>query len=296
MIVICIPVAQVAHSQFEVQVTVIPDRLNVRQGASFDAVTLGAYTRGEVLRITGWDGTVWVFAIPGPGGTDNLTGWVHWDYVDFPAGFDVGTLPIINATGSVGTDSGASGAGGDVASSDAGEVAVPIGTAPGIPSGVIPRVGGRAREIFLAGQAHGNRANAFAKVGDSITDMPMFLYPIAGGQYNLGEYTTLQSVIGQFSGSFGRVSAAAHGGWTTYDLLDPAKNFQGFCNAGESPLMCEYRVHKPAVALIMIGTNDAEFGVTAGAYRANLETIIQMSIDMGVIPVLSTIPDNVRDM
>ncbi len=396
-IILAIPVAGQVHSQTEVLATVIPDRLNVRERPSVDAVTLGAYARGMVLRITGWDGTVWVFAIPAQSDSTSLTGWVHWDYVDFPAGFDVATLPIIDAVG-------LGGAGGEVDAADvehpaaSGEVparapaegqiagltldavnfrigpstsarvirtlaggmtviltgrtadgawvralvenqvesqegwlyatlvqiqgdanglpvmdsgvatspdepegsstspALPAGTAPGIPSGVIPGIGGQARDIFLAGQARGNRPNAFSKVGDSITDMPMFLYPIAGGQYDLGEYTNLQSTITHFSGSFGRVSAAAHGRWTSYDVLDPAKHFQeGLCHADESPLVCEYRVFKPAVALIMIGTNDAEFGVATADYRANVDTIVQTSITMGVIPVLSTIPDNARD-
>jgi lysophospholipase L1-like esterase len=51
-------------------------------------------------------------------------------------------------------------------------------------------------------------------------------------------------------------------------------------------------VLRPAVALIMIGTNDILAGVDGGTYRAHLETIVQISIDSGVIPVLSTIPDN----
>ncbi|MBN1565424.1 MAG: SH3 domain-containing protein, partial [Anaerolineae bacterium] len=96
-------VHQVAYGQNEVQATVIPVELNVRENPSFEAATLGTYARGDVLRITGWDGTVWVFAIPLSG---DLTGWVHWDYVDFPDGFSVSTLPIISATGSAGTGAG----------------------------------------------------------------------------------------------------------------------------------------------------------------------------------------------
>jgi hypothetical protein len=296
-VALVIPAAHGVMSQSEVVATVIPDQLNVREYPSFDAATLGSYTRGAVLHITGRDGTVWVFAIPAQGGPDSLSGWVHWDYVDFPAGFDVATLPIINAAGSggastspdepegsstspsapalaegqlagvtldavnfrAGPDTSASGSahwGGTSGDPDRairiprgaradcdsggwlytalveiqGDVnALPVagtspaasastsppassGAAPGIPSGVISGVGPRAREIFLAGQSRGNRANAFSKVGDSITDMPMFLYPIAGGQYDLGDYAYLQPVISHFSGSFGRVSAAAYGG------------------------------------------------------------------------------------
>jgi lysophospholipase L1-like esterase len=43
------------------------------------------------------------------------------------------------------------------------------------------------------------------------------------------------------------------------------------------------------VALIMIGTNDSG-GVAPTEYAANLRRIIEISISMGVIPVISTIP------
>jgi len=57
----------------------------------------------------------------------------------------------------------------------------------------------------------------------------------------------------------------------------------------DSPLVCEYKEVKPAVALIMIGTNDSGSGTT-DIFGGNLRQIVQTSIDMGVIPVLSTIP------
>jgi lysophospholipase L1-like esterase len=61
------------------------------------------------------------------------------------------------------------------------------------------------------------------------------------------------------------------------------------CAAGETPLECEYRWVKPALALIMLGTNDA--GVTPlGYYEARMREIIELSINRGVIPVVSTIP------
>jgi hypothetical protein len=55
------------------------------------------------------------------------------------------------------------------------------------------------------------------------------------------------------------------------------------------PLECEYRLAKPSVALIMFGTNDSG-GMPIAEFQRNLQRIVQISIDMGVIPVLSTIP------
>jgi hypothetical protein len=271
----------ISHAQGEVQARVIPDTLNVRERPSATAPVIGQFTRGTLLRVTGWDGTVWVYVTPVDGG---IVGWAHREYLDFPDGFDPASLPIINATGT----------GGDSAEPPPAPV-----IAAGIPAGVVPTVGSAARAIFLNGQALGNRADVFAKVGDSITDMPMFLFAIGAGQQQLGDYAYLQAVINYFSGSFNsfaNVSAAAHGGWTSFDLLNPAQNYlPGVCGADETPLACEYRVSRPSVALIMIGTNDIYYGVDSAAYRANLETIVQISLDRGVIPVLSTIPDNLID-
>jgi hypothetical protein len=61
------------------------------------------------------------------------------------------------------------------------------------------------------------------------------------------------------------------------------------CRSGETPLECEYRLVKPSVALIMFGTNDSG-GMPSATFSANLTRIVQISINMGVIPVLSTIP------
>jgi hypothetical protein len=53
--------------------------------------------------------------------------------------------------------------------------------------------------------------------------------------------------------------------------------------------MCEYRLARPSIALIMFGTNDAAYR-TAQQYRSDLLEIVRMSVEMGVIPILSTIP------
>jgi LysM repeat protein len=161
---------------------------------------------------------------------------------------------------------------------------------------------GGARQIFLRGQSLGNRADVFSKVGDSITASPAFLYPVGVGGLHLNEYAYLQPVVAYFSqtmarthNSFANTSLAADAGWTSADLLNPARALSGICQTGESPLVCEYRVTRPALALIMVGTNDAAQGIDSATYRANLQTIVQTSGSMGVIPVLSTLPDNLAD-
>ena len=92
---------------------------------------------------------------------------------------------------------------------------------------------------------------------------------------------------------------AAFGGWNSRDVLTPGK-VPGHappdsCLPDELPLLCEYRISHPAIALIMFGTNDLNF-IPHEEYAANMTRIVELSIDHGVIPVLFTIPDqNGRD-
>lgn len=167
--------------------------------------------------------------------------------------------------------------------------------APFDPKLYISNITPRAREIFLAGQARGNRADRFSKVGDSITIPPQFLALIDKGDYNLRRYAALQATIDFFSAtpvrngsSFANQSLAAKFGWPTRQVLNPWAAGE-ICSAGEIPLECEYRLTQPAVALIMLGTNDVP-STPAAVYADALREIVEFSILRGVIPALSTIP------
>lgn len=175
-------------------------------------------------------------------------------------------------------------------------VVVPSGGSGVVSSNVISGVSSNARRIYLAGQARGNRADAFEKVGDSITYSWAYLYDLSGN-YSLGEYGYLATALGFFSGPNGRGEncfaaspIAAYPGWTTYDVLKPGNAKTGNCAGSETPLVCAYRTGQPSVALIMLGTNDVAAGLDIGTFQHNLQMIVEISIDMGVIPVLSTIP------
>lgn len=160
---------------------------------------------------------------------------------------------------------------------------------------VVPSLSGRVRQIYLAGQRMGNRADVFAEVGDSITITREFMWNIGVGGLHLDTYTNLQPVVDFFTrshNSFEWKGLAARSGWTSFNVLDPNAAPDEICTPEENPLVCELRILHPSIALIMIGTNDAMFGIPADQYRQNLRAIVQTCIDKGVIPVLSTIPDN----
>ncbi len=155
---------------------------------------------------------------------------------------------------------------------------------------------GNIRGIYAAGLANGNRPNVFSKVGDSSTVSYNFLGPIGDGTYDLGEYGYLQGVIDYYSevplragNSFNNSSAAAGIGWSAGAVTNPDYAGVG-CQSGESPLRCEYRLSKPTVALIMIGNNEVTY-LPVEDYIINMQIIVDMSVEMGVIPVISTLHD-----
>ena len=150
-----------------------------------------------------------------------------------------------------------------------------------------------AETVFWAA---GNQAHVFSKIGDSITVAPTFLVPFGWGSFNLRDEGYLADVVNFYAGgwarngnSFNNTSLAAKGGWSSFTVLSPSQADHSVCHAGEPPLWCEYRLSRPSVALIMVGTNDV-MDSSSDAYRANLQRIVADSLSRGIVPVLSTIP------
>ena len=253
--------------------------LRLRESPTLDGRVIAELPAATILRVLGrTDDHQWLQVQPPSG----AVGWVSTVYVDMYTPLD--GIPVT----------------GFAAQPTA--IIVPAATVgPPLWTGVITNITDNARRIFAQGQSMGNRADVFSKVGDSITVASYMYYPIGQGRYNLVSYTYLQPVINYFSAatardanSFANVSLAADNGWTTASVLNTALAsypviWDPQCQAGETPLECEYRESRPAIALIMLGTNDVE-QLSLETYRANLERIIQISIGRGIIPVLSTVP------
>lgn len=303
----------------EARVAAGSDRLRLRAGPGTAGQILTLLDSGTVLDLQGrTSDNLWLQVIT----EAHQSGWVMTQYVELFV--DLSTLPVtgqaVNATAapSNGTQTGS------LPQPTATPppptptftplpTATPVPptptrTAPPPPTSSGPPAGGyvdgafltgltqHARDIYLAGQARGNRNNVFSKVGDSITVSGQFLFPIGSGQYDLRGYGDLAEVVAHFSSgwartgnSFYNTSLAAKGGWSSWSVLSPSLADSNLCRYNESPLLCEYRITKPSVALIMIGTNDV-MGTTSDAYRANLRRIVGDTVDQGIIPLLSTIP------
>jgi peptidoglycan/LPS O-acetylase OafA/YrhL len=142
-----------------------------------------------------------------------------------------------------------------------------------------------AELLRIASQAPGAE-QVFGKVGDSMTATPDFL-TCFDAAVDLGSHSALADTLTYFrtgdaggSTPFGRVSAAATGGWTTADVLAGAP----------SPLDRELAAITPRYAVVLLGTNDVRFGRSVDDFGADLWTIVDRTRARGVIPILSTMP------
>jgi hypothetical protein len=157
----------------------------------------------------------------------------------------------------------------------------------------LPELTDEARAIY----ERGSQNATFSRIGDCMTAAEEFLTPFAGEDYDLGDYGDLQAVIDYFATSalpedsnpFSHASLSAHSGFNTAAALDPLWANPEWCEAGETPLACEYRIVEPGFALIMFGTNDVYY-LDAESFNTNLREIVEITIDHDVVPLLHTFP------
>lgn len=169
----------------------------------------------------------------------------------------------------------------------------------------VKRIAGTLRR----GARRGNRADVFAKVGDSLSQAPAFLQGLGCRRLIAGNYGSLKSTILRFTSqplhgksadcarvnSFSRNSAATLAGKPSSWPLTPGSAATPVCRAGETPLACEIRVTRPAYAVILFGTNDVAVGNALGfdpmdSFTRNMIRLIGATRARGIVPILSTIP------
>ncbi len=156
---------------------------------------------------------------------------------------------------------------------------------------IVPEVSNKVTEIYQTGLSLGNNPQRFSKIGDCGSTPAWFLGDFDRGPefYNLGDHAHLEEVIKAFNGSFERTSLAARSGFNASSLFSPLWSDRTYCQANESPLACEYRVNKPVIAFIMLGTNDIW---KPEEFEPQMRKILEFSIENGVIPIISTKADN----
>jgi len=158
---------------------------------------------------------------------------------------------------------------------------------------IIPEVNGSIRMIYQRGLELGNNPQAFSKIGDCGSTPAWFLGDFDRGPkyYRLGDFQYLQPVIEAFQGSYGRTSLAAKSGFNASSVFTTLWADRSVCNASETPIACEYRLNRPVMAFITIGSNDV---FHQEKFEPQMRKIIEFSIEQGVIPILSTKADNLE--
>ncbi|MBN1963485.1 MAG: SH3 domain-containing protein [Anaerolineae bacterium] len=267
-------------------------QMNLRVGPDTSEPSLGLIPAGTPLVVEGRtpDG-VWAFA-QAPDGS--WAGWVAAGFLSLSLDLDFDALPVTTAQGGWSNLGGAAPV--SIPEEENAHLQLLIDRLASVP--VIPAISERAQDIFALGQGMGNRADVFSKIGDCHTDNLGFLFGFGQSDYNLGAYGSLQATVDFFSvtpprdgvpNSFVNWGAGANSAFTAESLLNDIWADPAICQPGETPLVCEYRLTRPALALILLGSVDTQV-YDAGTFEFHLHEIVQQTIDRGVIPVLSTIP------
>jgi len=265
-------------------------QMNVRSGPGTSHHTLTTLPGGTPLLLEARNGDAsWVLGHTSDG---RVRGWLASQYLTFTGG-SATSLPISAEIVTAGAPAAAP------AVEYAGERIIELrpfnaASVTGINLAAYPVVGratGRARQIFLAGRAMGNNPHVVATVGDCSSEHWYFLKPFAWGDYNLGSYSNLQPVIDHFGESLAYESEATHNGFNANAVLMSMWANPAVCQEGESPLECEFRLHRPSVAIVMFGTSDL-LVMSPAQFNTFMRQIVDDSIEAGVIPILSTFPGN----
>ncbi len=144
-------------------------------------------------------------------------------------------------------------------------------------------------DIYERGISQGNNPQAFSVVGDCQSVPYLFMGIYDGSWYSPDSLSSsLQDTISFFSGSFSRYDMTIIDGATAASVLSPGWTNRNFCNADESPLTCELRLHRPSFVIINIGTHWTNRN---GEY---LRTIVETIIDAGALPIMTTKADNLE--
>lgn len=158
---------------------------------------------------------------------------------------------------------------------------------------IIPTVSERARQIYQTGLKMGNDPHHFSIAGDCQSVPEVFLGLFDGDRYRLSDNdAALQETIDNFKGQFIRDGVAVRQGFGITSVLDPTWSDPKLCQPDETPLACEFRVNKPSILFINMGTNWKNGN--AEGYAKYLRKVIDYSIEHGVLPILSSKIDNVE--
>jgi hypothetical protein len=157
---------------------------------------------------------------------------------------------------------------------------------------IIPDLSAAMLEVYQQGQDLGRNFRVFSVLGDCQSSPTYFLSKYDEGRYTLEEgQENLQETIDWYAGSFAHRSLTVKNGMTAPGALNPRWADPEQCESTETPVECEIRLSNPSLMLISLGTNWHP-STSHEQYVDYLSEIVEIILDAGVIPVLSTKADN----
>lgn len=156
---------------------------------------------------------------------------------------------------------------------------------------VVPVVSERARQIYQQGLLNGSQPDVFSIIGDCQSEPPVFMGIYASNRYSLGDrYQFLQGTIDQFAGNYDRIHVTVKNGLSVASVFSPLWADRTLCNPGETPLECEFRLRRPSIVFINMGTNWKNSD--GFSHDIWMRQIVDYVIAQGALPILSTKADN----
>lgn len=154
---------------------------------------------------------------------------------------------------------------------------------------VIPEISTNARDIYQRGLEMGSDPHAFSVIGDCQSMPNKFLVTYDYSDYSLSDdLHYLDELIANFQGSFSRYSPSILDGGNAAAELSIWWANPSLCLSGETPLLCELRIHQPSIVFVNLGTH---FSDRNADY---LSEIVSTIIDHGALPILATKGDNLE--
>jgi hypothetical protein len=158
---------------------------------------------------------------------------------------------------------------------------------------IVPQISAHAVELYQQAIANGADPTHFSKIGDCQSVTSLFLADFDRGRYRLGEeYADLQETIDYYAGSWKRDSMAVQGGFNVASVMSPLRADPDFCESNESPIACEFRLHRPSIVIISMETWWNHDDPTK--YEFYMRHLLDTVLELGALPILSTKADNLE--
>ncbi|MAU11658.1 MAG: hypothetical protein CL607_17670 [Anaerolineaceae bacterium] len=201
-------------------------------------------------------------------GTVTLDGWIITGFLNYPDELRFSDVPVNPFLPDAETGSVESG------------VLVELYGEP-LVGGISPTM----RSVLEQGIEAGRDPYLVTKIGDSLIVSDLFLNLMNQTDEILGPYDTIAAAIDAFT--VVDDSIANEIGMASFSVLDPMWAQDERCEAGETPLDCELRVHQAGIAFVMFGPNDVR-SMNEERYGEEITIIVETALAAHVVPVLTT--------